>query len=228
MGKGILISATDTGAGKTYVTCLLGKRLRQEGVAVRPLKPIESGCETDLDGRPIPADATALRTAFAPELAIADICLYPLRAVLSPHLAARKDDVVVDIMKIRHKAEAGAKTSAVLLLEGAGGITVELKEGYSFADLSRDLAYPVLIVAPNRLGTLNHLKLTLHFLRVKGLALFGVILNDHTPEPFPAREMNEEETRKISANAYLGRIPFGASSLPDALFANFRRRLQEV
>jgi len=228
MGKGILISATDTGAGKTYVTCLLGKRLRQEGVAVCPFKPIESGCETDLDGKPIPADAAALRAAFAPELAIADICLYPLRAVLSPHLAARKEGAVVDIMKIRQKAEAGARTSAVLLLEGAGGITVELKEGYSFAELARDLSYPVLIVAPNRLGVLNHLQLTLRFLKAEGLALFGVILNDHTPEPFPARDANEAEARSIAGDAHLGRIPFGALSLPDALFANFRRRLREI
>lgn len=113
------------------------------------------------------------------------------------------------------------------MLEGAGGITVELKEGYSFAGFAQDLSYPVLIVVPKHLGVLNHLKLTLHFLRTERLFLFGVILNDHIQAPFTAREMNEEEVRKISGNAYLGRIPFGAISLPEILFANFRQRLRE-
>jgi dethiobiotin synthetase len=227
VGQGILISATDTGAGKTYVACLLGKRLRQEGIAVRPLKPVESGCVTGPDGKPIPADAAALRAAFAPKLAITDICLYPLRAVLSPHLAAREEGVVVDVMKIIQKAREAEKKSALLLLEGAGGITVELKEGCSFADLARDLSYPVLIVAENRLGVLNCLKLTIRFLLAEGLPLFGVILNDHAPEPSPARERNEAEARIIAGDAYLGRIPFNASALPDGLFANFQQRLRK-
>jgi dethiobiotin synthetase len=202
--------------------------LRQEGVVVRPFKPVESGCEEGPDGTPFPADAAALRAAFAPETAIGDICLYPLRAVLSPHLAARKEGAAVDIMKIRQSAEASAKTSDLLLLEGAGGITVELEDGYSFAELARDLSYPVLIVAPNRLGVLNHLKLTLRFLQTERLLLFGVILNDCTPESFPARDINEAETRAIAGDAYLGRIPFGAASLPDALFGHCRRRLAEI
>ena len=190
MGRGILISATDTGAGKTYVTCLLGRRFRQEGFFARPLKPVESGCAKDADGRPLPADAAALRGAFAPELSMADICLYPLASVMSPHLAAREEGVIIDADMIRKRATGIAAVSDLLLVEGAGGITVELRDGYSFADLARDLSYPVLIVAQNRLGALNQLKLTVHFLRAERVPFFGVILNDASPEPFPAREVN--------------------------------------
>ena len=224
MGKGILITATDTGAGKTYVTCLLGRRLRREGNAVVPLKPVESGCEPGADGRPFPADAAALRDAFAPDLAVSSVCLYAFSAPLSPHLAARAEGISVDLSRILKAADEAAKASDLLLVEGAGGITVELTEGYTFADLARDLSFPVLIVAGNRLGMLNHLKLTIHFLRSEGIPLFGVILNDLTPGPFPAREPNEAETQRIAGECYLGRIPYAATSLPEEMFLRFNSR----
>ncbi len=78
MGKAILITGTDTGVGKTYVACLLGKRLRDAGIGVRPLKPVESGCLPGPDGRPYPADAAALRDAVAPAVPLSAVCLYAL------------------------------------------------------------------------------------------------------------------------------------------------------
>jgi dethiobiotin synthetase len=228
MGKGILITGTDTGVGKTVVACLLGKRLLREGVAVLPLKPVESGCAPGADGRPFPADAALLRDAFAPGLSLSSICLYPLSAVLSPHLAARAEGVSVDPARIRRAVTGAAEAADVVLIEGAGGVTVELKEGYSFADLARDLSLPVLIVAGNRLGVLNHLQLTMRYLQSEAIPLFGVILNDVTPEAFPAREPNEAEVRRITGNHYLGRVPYGAVFLPEEIFSSFRRGLLEI
>ena len=228
MGQGILITATDTGAGKTYVTCLLGKRLLREVGAVLPLKPVESGCAPGADGRLFPADAAALRDAFAPGLSLSEVCLYPLSDVLSPHLAARAEGVSIDPARIRQTVSDAAEATEVVLIEGAGGLTVEIREGYSFADLARDLSLPVLIVAGNRLGVLNHLKLTIHYLQSEEISLFGVILNDLTPEPFPAREPNKAEVRRIAGNRYLGTIPYGAASLPEELFSRFRQRLPEI
>lgn len=225
MGKGILITGTDTGAGKTYVACLLGKRLRREGIAVLPLKPVESGCAPGEDGKPFPADAAALRDAIAPGLAVSSVCLFPLAEPLSPHLAARREGVSIDPSKNRRAVCEAAGGSDIVLVEGAGGITVEIVEGYSFADLARDLSIPVLIVAENRLGVLNQLRLTVRYLRSEGISILGVILNDATPGPFPARDPNEDEVRRIAGDYYLGRIPYGAACLPEEVFINFRRRL---
>ena len=77
-GAGIFVSGTDTEVGKTYVTCLLCKRLREEGRIIRPFKPVESGCGKDQNGNLIPADATALRDVAAPGLAVDDVCFYRL------------------------------------------------------------------------------------------------------------------------------------------------------
>ncbi len=227
MGQGILITGTDTGAGKTVVACLLGKRLLREGVAVLPLKPVESGCAPGADGRPFPADAAALRDAFAPGLSLFSVCLYPLSAVLSPHLAARAEGVSVDPARVRQTVIGTIKATDVVLIEGAGGVTVEIGEGFSFADLARDLSLPVLIVAGNRLGVLNHLQLTMRYLQSENIPLFGVILNDMSPEAFPARELNETEVQRMAGMHYLGRVPYGAALLPDEIFPRFRRFLQE-
>ena len=227
MGQGILITATDTGAGKTVVTCLLGKRLLREGISVLPLKPVESGCAPGGDGRPFPADAAALRDAFAPGLSVSDVCLYPLSAVLSPRLAARAEGVSIDPVRIRQTVIGAAAAADVVLVEGAGGVTVEIREGYSFADLARDLSLPVLVVAGNRLGVLNHLQLTMRYLQSENIPLFGVILSDLTPEAFPAREPNETEVQRIAGRHYLGRIPYGAATLPEEIFSHFRRGLLE-
>src|SRR3989339_939878 len=173
MGQGILVTGTDTGAGKTVVACLLGRRLLREGVAVLPLKPVESGCSPGAGGRPFPADAAALRDAFAPEVSLSSVCCYPLSAVLSPHLAARAEGVSIDPERIRQTIAGAAEAADIVLVEGAGGLIVEIREGYSFADLARDLSLPVLIVAGNRPGGLDHLQLTIRYLRSAAIPLFG-------------------------------------------------------
>jgi dethiobiotin synthetase len=228
MGQGILITATDTGAGKTYVACLLGQRLRREKVAVLPLKPVESGCEPDAQGRPFPADAAALCDAITPGRAVTAVCLYPLFGVLSPHLAARLGGEAIDPAYILQTLNDATQAADIVLVEGAGGITVEMREGYSFADLARDASLPVLIVAENRLGVLNHLRLTIRCLQSEGIPLLGVILNDRSPEHFPARESNEAEVRRIAGEGYLGRVPYGAGDLPEELFSRFREALPRV
>ena len=220
--KAFLITGTDTGVGKTRVACLLGRRLAAEGVAVFPLKPVESGCLPGPDGKPFPSDAAALRDVIAPRLSLSEVCLYPLPAPLSPHLAARLEGISIDPGKLRKTVLEAAEGLKIVLVEGAGGIAVEICEGYTFADLARDLSLAVLVVAENRLGVLNHLLLTLRYLRSEGLILAGVVLNDRTGDPFPAREANEAEVRSIAGDRYLGRVPFGATSLPEGTFLRFR------
>ena len=221
MGKAILITGTDTGAVKTYVSCVLGRRLARHGISVRPLKPVESGCLRGEDGRPHPADAAALRDAFAPALPLSAVCLYPLSAPLSPHLAGRLERTEPDPARIRDAVAAAASEAEVVLVEGAGGILVELAEGYSFADLARELSLPVLVVAEDRLGVLNHLRLTWGFLAGAGLSRAGVILNERSPGAFPAREFHEEEARRIAGDRYLGKVPHGSTVLPEDLFRRF-------
>jgi dethiobiotin synthetase len=219
--KSFLITGTDTGAGKTFFACLLGRRLAADGIAVSPFKPVESGCACGPDGTPYPEDAAALRDAIAPHLPLGSVCPHPLAAAMSPHLAARLEGMPIVPGRIRDAAAAAAGSSDVLLVEGAGGIAVEICDGYTFADLARDLSLSVIVVAENRLGVLNHLKLTIRYLSSEGLAAAGIVLNDRAREPFPARESNESEVLRMSGGRYIGRIPFGASLLPEEAYRRF-------
>ena len=218
----ILVTGTDTGVGKTYVSCLLGRGLAAAGMTVFPLKPVESGCGTGPEGNPFPADAAALRDAMAPRLPLESVCRYPLSAPLSPHLAARREGVRIDPELIREMVDAAAVASEVVLVEGAGGIAVEIREGYTFADLARELSLSALLIAGNRLGALNHARLTIRYILDAGIPLVGVVLNDLSAGTSSLMETNEDEVRRIAGNRYLGRVPFGATVLPEGMITRFR------
>ncbi len=217
--KGILVTGTDTGAGKTYVSCLLGASLRRMGFSVRPFKPVESGCDPGADGSPIPTDARSLRDAIAPDMPLSAVCLYALPLPLSPHQAARAEGITIDTGRILAEVATAAEKSDFVLVEGVGGIAVEIREGYTFCELARDAGLSLLVVAENRLGVLNHLKLTLRFLQSEGLPPVGVVVNDRSAGPFPAREPNEEEVRRIAGERYLGRVPHGVRILPAGILS---------
>lgn len=208
--------------GKTRFACLLGSRLASAGVSVHPLKPVESGCATGPGGNPFPADAAALRDAMAPHLPLDSVCGYALSAPLSPHIAARMEGVVIDPARIRSMVEAAAEASEIVLVEGAGGVAVEISDGCTFADIACGLSMPALMVAGNRLGALNHARLTIRYLLGCGVPLLGVVLNDLSADTSPSRESNEDEIRRIAGGRYLGRVPFGAAVLPENIFARFR------
>src|SRR3989304_1084249 len=202
--KGILGRGTDRGAGKTYVSCLLGKAMQGEGFAVRPFKPVESGCEPGTDGAPFPADARSLRDAIAPDLPLPEVCLYALSAPLSPHLAARAEGIAIDTGRILAAVAKAAEPSDSVLVEGGEVVAGEVREGDTIPELARDARLPVLVVAENRLGVVNHLRLTVHYLRSEGLSLVGVVVNDRTAETFPAREPNEIGRRRIAGGRERG------------------------
>ncbi len=132
----------------------------------------------------------------------------------------------MDPARVRDAVVAAAAAADVVLVEGAGGIAVEMAEGFSYATLARDLSLPVLVVAGNRLGVLNHLRLTLRFLASEGIPLLGVVLNDAEPEDFPARETNEAECRRIAGEAWLGRVRFAARTLPRGMSTRILNRLR--
>ncbi len=146
------ITGTDTGVGKTVLTTLLVRHLRERGVRALAVKPFCSG------GR---EDAQLLRTAQADEVSLDAINPWHFRAPLTPLLAARREKRKVRQAEALQFLRSAATQCETLLIEGAGGLLSPLGEGFDARDLIVDLKARPIIVCPNRLGAVNQVRLVL-------------------------------------------------------------------
>lgn len=155
MKRVFFITGTDTGAGKTVLTALLTEQLRAQGVNAIALKPICSG------GR---GDARKIFGANHGVLSLDEINPWHFKAAIAPSLAARREGKKLNIAQVAAHARAMQKRFDVLLIEGAGGLLSPIGDNFNSRDLILLLnAWPI-IVAPNRLGVVNHVLLTLEAL----------------------------------------------------------------
>jgi dethiobiotin synthetase len=161
------ITGTDTGVGKTVFMVLLLKFLREEGVNAAALKPICSG------GRD---DARKMLGAMQRKLSLDEINPWHFRAAIAPSLAARKEKKTVRLAPVTAHIRAMQKRFDILLVEGAGGLLSPLGENFNSRDLMVALNATPFIVAPNRLGIVNSVLLTLEALPKKLRAKARVVL----------------------------------------------------
>jgi dethiobiotin synthetase len=164
--KGIFVTGTDTGIGKTVASAAVVCALRERG-KVCYWKPVQTGIEEDDDTE------TVRKLANCATEEILDQG-FRLEKPLSPHLSARLANVEITVEKILRFLKTGER---FLIVEGAGGALVPLNETELMIDLMKALSFPVLVVARSALGTINHTLLTVEALRKRNLDVFGVIMN---------------------------------------------------
>ncbi|HTN54338.1 MAG TPA: dethiobiotin synthase [Anaeromyxobacter sp.] len=191
--RGLFVTATDTGVGKTEVSCALLLAARAAGLDAVGMKPAQSG---EAPGES--SDAERLRVAAGGVEPLEAICPYRFGPPLAPAVAARLEGREVSLARIVAAARALAARHAALLVEGAGGLLVPLTERESFADLASALGLPVLLVARAGLGTVNHTALTVEALRRRGLRLAGIVLNRTGPTDDPSVPHNAAEIARIT------------------------------
>jgi dethiobiotin synthetase len=170
----LFVTGTDTGVGKTYVACALARALRRGGHRVAVMKPVETGVTTE------PTDARLLRDAAGDAASLEVVCPYRFRAPLAPTAAARLERRSVDVDDLVRRIGARRADADVLLVEGAGGLLVPLSGTVTYADLGVRCELPLLIVAANRLGTVNHTALTARVAATLGLEVRGFVLTRPT------------------------------------------------
>jgi dethiobiotin synthetase len=207
MGKGVFITGTDTGIGKTFVAVRLIKALKDRGLSVCPMKPAESGCSVR-KGQLIPADAIKLMKASGAKEPLDMINPYRLKHPLAPSVAAEIEGVRINRKKILSAYGRLSKKYDITIVEGAGGIMVPVYKKYLFLDLAEDLKLPVVIVARPGLGTINHTLLTIEAVRQRGLHVLGVILN--YAEKYGkglSEKTNPEVIEKLGRAPVLGVVP---------------------
>jgi dethiobiotin synthetase len=204
--KSIFITGTDTGVGKTAVACSLAAYLSlKEGRDVGVMKPFESGSAASVEE--MTGDAWALKAASGSPDEIRDINPYNFKAPLAPEPAAMREMADIDIGRVMAAYRKLRDRHDVLIVEGAGGILVPIKNGYFYSNLIADMGAPVVVVSRLTLGTINHTLLSCHYLRSIGVQVSGVILNDMAGEKDIASETNPAMLEKYLEVPLLGIFP---------------------
>jgi dethiobiotin synthetase len=219
MKQTFFITGTDTGVGKTVLTALLTRFLRERGIIVAALKPVCSGTR---------ADACALHTAMNSALTLDEINPWHFRVPIAPLLAARKENRRVKLPQILSHIRALQKRFDVLLVEGAGGLLSPLGENFNSRDLISALHAIPIVVAQNKLGAVNHILLTLEALP-KNLRSKARIVLFSQPKPDAAAASNAKLLARFYPAGKISRLPWlgkNFSATKVLKNAHIRRTLQ--
>lgn len=171
----ILITGTDIGVGKTWVACALARALREAGKQVVAIKPVETGCS----GQPSKKE-DGVRLARATGQTQPPHAIIRLPDSIAPVLSSERAGAEIDFDALVLKIERFAESAEYAIIEGAGGLLAPVTWEWNMADLARVLGARALVVAADRLGTINHTLLTLSALELGGIGCVGVVLT--TPE----------------------------------------------
>jgi dethiobiotin synthetase len=196
--RGLFVTGTDTGVGKTVLSAALVAAMRAERVPVRAYKPVLTGMDEPVEGS-WPRDHELLGEAagMSPE-AVAPLRFGP---ATSPHLAAELAGVAIEPADLLAGARALADQAGpdgLLVVEGVGGLLVPLCDGYAVRELAAELRLALVIAARPGLGTINHTLLTLEAARAAGLNVAAIVL---TPWPERPDEIAQSNRRTLQESS---------------------------
>lgn len=205
--RGVFVTGTDTGIGKTWIAAGLLAALRARGLRACGMKPVASGCEAGSEGWRN-ADALLLQAGSAePTPPYALVNRYAFAPPVSPHLAAQACGLHIETAAIRDDLRRLAAQAESVVVEGAGGWLAPLNESETMADLARTLALPVVLVVGVRLGCLNHALLSSEAIARSGVPFAGWIANRVDPDMLCLAENIDTLRRRIAA-PLLGVVPY--------------------
>ncbi len=204
--SGIFVTGTDTGVGKTVVAAAIAAALIGRGLSVGVMKPVETGCRRVGD-RLDPADAMQLIEASGSWDALELVNPYAFEAPIAPAFAAEAEGVAIVLAHIKECYAELAARHPIMIVEGAGGLLTPLVRDQTMRDLADALDLPVLIVAKNALGTINHTALTLEAARAM-CQVAGIVLNHPTPARDESVASNAVSLQRWAGALVLGTLPY--------------------
>ena len=205
--KGLFVTGTDTDVGKTVIAGGIARVLRDKGQRVGVFKPIASGCRSDRQGL-VSEDAEFLaHCADSPE-SLEHICPVRYREPLAPEVAVKRGARPIDFKSVQTYYNRLVTDKDAVIVEGVGGLLVPLAEGFTVADLAKQINLPLLIVSRAGLGTINHTLLTIEVARSRGLRVAGVVINSYVADTATvAEETNPAAIERASGAKVLAIVP---------------------
>ncbi len=207
---GYFITATDTDAGKTWVSTQLLHYWQQCGHRTLGFKPIASGCQQTLKGLQN-EDALKIMAVSNITLPYPQINPYAFKPAIAPHIAAKKAKIHINIQEIADNILAQQHKADYILVEGVGGWLVPLNKKETLADLAYLLNFPIILVVQLRLGCINQALLTAQAIEQKGLPIAGWIANNSHSSKEHVMSHKAENIASLKARLkppFLGELPY--------------------
>jgi dethiobiotin synthetase len=201
--KGIFVTGTDTGVGKTVVTSALAWNSKQSGKKVSAMKPVQTGTDSSEF-----MDIEFVHRVIESDYNLDEVCPYRFSHPLAPLTAATLIGEKIDLERIKSCFYKLSSTYDTVIVEGAGGLLVPITDDYLMSDLASDLDLPLIIVTRPGLGTLNHTLLTVESAKVRGLNVMGIVINHFPLNPGLAERTNPELIMAMTKEPILGVFPF--------------------
>jgi dethiobiotin synthetase len=193
MSRGVFVTGTDTGVGKTVIAAAIARTFAARGEDVAVFKPAVSGLDEGGE-----ADHELLRRASGSDQPDDEIAPYRYGPGVSPHLGAELAGEAIEPERLRAAVRDAARSADVLISEGVGGLMVPLTLGYLVRDFARDVGLPVVVAARPGLGTINHTLLTIEAARAVGLEVVLVVLTPWPPGPSEVERSNLEALQRLA------------------------------
>jgi dethiobiotin synthetase len=187
--RGLFVTGTGTGVGKTIVSAALLASMRSAGESVRAHKPAVTGLDEPIGAWPADHELLGAIAGMSPQ----EVAPFRFGPAVSPHLASALAGEPLDRAALVENAERAVGESGTTIVEGVGGLLVPLAEDFSVRDLAVELGLPVIVVAAVGLGTINHTLLTLEAARMTGLDVAAVVLT-----PWPAHPSEMERSNRAT------------------------------
>lgn len=217
--KGLFITGTDTGVGKSVVAAGLVRLARRAGLRAAGVKPVETGC-VSRSGELYPEDGAFLAAASENELTLDHVTPFRFSLPASPARAAAMEGRKLNLSALVEHVISLEDYADFLVVEGAGGLMVPIQEDLMMIDLAERIGYPVLLVGRSRLGTLNHTLLSVHALRARNIKIAGIVLSCSFPDLGPEEEFTPRDLARLAKGIPVALLPFmnaEASKNPDAV-----------
>ena len=216
MTKAIFVTATGTDVGKTYISALIVKKIRELGYNCGYFKPALSGA-IEKDGKLIPGDCDfVLKTAGINSVPL-NYVSYVFKTAVSPHLAAEIENNPIKIEKIKSDYEEIKKEFDYLVVEGAGGIICPFnlnEQKLLLPDVIKELGLDILVVASASLGTINSTVLTVEYAKQQGINVKGIILNNYDENDFMQKD-NKIQVENLTGVKVVATVKKDDTSISD-------------
>lgn len=210
--RGVFITGTDTGVGKTIVTAAVVTALKAEGIDAGVMKPIATGVPAGEAGR---SDPQWLLSISGVGDGLDIVNPYRFRIPAAPLVAAAHAIAAIDLHRLTEAFSVLAARHECVIVEGIGGVLVPVTPDLFVVDLIKQLEVPTLVVARSGLGSINHTLLTLECLRSRGVRILGLVFNNPMPLPGVPDESETVPTiQRLSGLPSFGELPY-CEGLPE-------------